>query len=1099
VIQTACAGLWAQMLPLLFALACKPDPAPSDDSQPEVVKPQDSDGGDSYGGDSDPPHSEDTGLPCGDVDTDPLRIDACWQLVAAPELHDQASLFATGALLMGCEDELPPLTLVNEEGEAPAIVLAVDPAVAPDAYTVRVEPRRVRITGADRAGLAWGMIDWLRSLDRIDLSSGVSWRPDPTSTLTEGPTVCSDYDAACDETESCQLDGAWTAVEQVWWTAQDVNNRPAVDLRVVFPSFKGSQNATFLPTLWQSELGACADPLDTAPFWESVLHCDAHAAPDEDGYDRCDEVRLRLDTLLIGRFTHALDDGYAFQMGDSVQTLTGCSPTQLYADVKDYLSQRGVALIPTVYGQETRAPETPIAGDYVFKDEPAELWGSTGDATLSEGLAMGGTFTVCDHDGERLLAMDCDTLDADGRVSAPDLLSPTYDTDTTAVGVSIGKCAEHQLCQVKTGCWDTVTDTTGLALTPADASLCTSPALRVPLDDDGQHYVLRFRGSVINSGDLTAKLIVVFSDGRSYASSFEVLSTLASEADYLSPTPALDPSRGDWVLFSFVFRTPNPDALISSVYAQINGEPGSLAMVDDLDLAAIDGQLRELDAQSLSGVSCASVSDPAVSPLPVEAWYSADGAVSGAKARLSVDCLEVGETVELRYRSFTHYGLWPGHSSRQSAYNYTVDVSNPQYWSSPTGPWAQIQTTRDGGELGDFVLISDLGGEARGVGRAESLTGLGPAEVLASFTCAVEAEVCEGCGDCDELLSASGGPVAPCTCEDWSGGPQLLVAGDMFTWLHNGGDSEAGQPGKEDYQLPYGGPSGGSWWARRWMPPNTLYLSWFHFDSQKDGVPVGGHEQVTAFVEDFAADGLRTIPVSAWDPDAQRAWAALAAAGGPVAGVAHYGWGTDTQAARVARQAGAVFWSPGWRQLAAWTQSDDATLPGGDERGELTLTGLTFETATGLDWPLVSRWLRILDDSASWEGPAVAVTGDRVLARVYATPPEGCEWTGRFTFGDVVVDVPETPTVTGEYRVWGFTADRPEGAAEVRFSFHTQGCAGGVIDHIALYDALPTVDFPYPLSLEHLDDWDADSTADARYRICGDALVWECVNADSWE
>lgn len=1087
------------MLTLLLALACKPSPSPADDSNPEVVEPDDSED-DSPSDDSEAPHSEDTGLPCGDVDTDPLRIDACWQLVAAPELHDQASLFARGELLMGCEDELPPLTLVSEEGAAPAIVLAVDPTVAPDAYTVRVESRRVRITGADRAGLAWGMIDWLRSLDRVDLNSGLSWRPDPTSALTEGPTACSDYDTLCDADESCQVAGAWTPVEQVWWTPQDVNNRPAVDLRIVFPSFKGSQNSTFLPTLWQSDLGACADPLDTAPFWEGLLRCDAHAAPDEEGYDRCDEVRVRLDTLLLGRFTHALDDGYAFQMGDSVQTLTGCAPTELYADVKTYLEQRGVALVPTVYGLETRAPETPIAGDYVFKEEPAELWGTTGDATLSEGLAMGGTFTVCEHDGERLLAMDCDALDEDGRVSAPQLRSPTYDTDTTAVGASIGKCGPLEVCAVKSGCWDTVSDTYGLALSPADASACASPALRVPLTADGRHYALRFRGSAITNGDLTAKLIVVFDDGRSYAASFEALSTLASEGDYLHPTPALDPSRADWVLYSFVFRAPDPDDRITSVYAQLNAEPGSLAMVDDLDVAAIDGQLRELDEGSLSGVTCASVRGAAVSPLAVEPWYSADGAVSGALASIAVDCLEVGDTVDLRYRSFTHFGLWPGHSSRQSAYNFTVDVTEPRYWSAPTGPWAQLQTYRDGGELGDFVLLSDLGGESRGVGRAEALNGFGPAEVLSSFTCAVEAEVCEGCGDCDGLLSPEPGEApTPCECSDWTGGPRLLIAGDMFTWLHNGGDSAQGQPGKEDYQLPFGGPSGGSWWARRDMPADAVYLAWFHFDSVKDGVPVGGHEQVTAFVEDFAADGRSVVPVSAWDPDAQRAWAALAAAGGPVVGVAHYGWGTDTQAARVAQQAGAVFWSPGWTQRAAWTQSDDPTLPGGDERGELTLTGLTFETASGLDWPLVSRWLRILDDTASWEGPAVAVSGERVLARVFANPPEGCTWTGRFTFGDVVVDVPETPAVTGEHRVWGFSADRPEGAAEVRFSLHATGCAGGIIDHIALYDASPAVDFPYPLTLEHLDDWDAESSSDARYRICGDALVWECVNTDSWE
>ena len=62
-IQTACPGLCAQMLPLLFALACKPDPAPSDDSQPEVVKPQDSVGGESDGGGSLAPHSAATSPP----------------------------------------------------------------------------------------------------------------------------------------------------------------------------------------------------------------------------------------------------------------------------------------------------------------------------------------------------------------------------------------------------------------------------------------------------------------------------------------------------------------------------------------------------------------------------------------------------------------------------------------------------------------------------------------------------------------------------------------------------------------------------------------------------------------------------------------------------------------------------------------------------------------------------------------------------------------------------------------------------------------------------------------------------------------------------
>lgn len=1034
-----------------------------------------------------------------------LTIDRCWTVVASEDTRPLAEAWMSGALLMGCEDELPEMLLLSSpDPDRPFIRLELDESLDGQAYRIRHDETSLSITGGSLQGLRFGLSDWVASLDRVDLEGGAQWRPDPTDTLSTGPTTCSDYDATCADTESCWRDGAWTPVERVLWRTQEVDNGPQVQDRIAFASFKGTQNSHFLPNLVYAELGSCESPQDTSAFWEGLLGCDRQSE------GTCLEVQRRLDAVVAGRFTQALDEGHPMSVGDSVERYTGCDGAVLYQDFVDYLALRGVELVPTVYGLETRIPGTPVAGPRISDEDPAELWGVAGDATLSQGLGLSTTLQACALDAGTFLSPgDCSLLDEDGHVQGPLWVSERYDADTLAPPESVGDCGPLELCATKSACWEAGPGHDGQALWPA--AECNNPVLRWILPQDGRWYALHFEGGMVENRDLQIKLITKDIKGFTNVMDVELLSTTDAEGEYLNPLDAVGDARA--VRYSVVFRAPAAHARLQDAYLQIMGAPGAQAWVDNLQLAQVEGQLRHVDADSVLGPGCLVVHDAAQAPLAVDPFFEGQtGQVLGGAA-FQADCLSPGEQVQVAYRSWTHFGLWPGIATRQKTYTYSPGVFNPRYWEDATSPTRQVQAM--GAQDPAWMLISDLGGEARGVDRLDPLVDLHTSQVLSAFVCQVESEVCEGCGDCSSsLLPLSDPGFAPCACADWETdtGPRLLIAGDMYSAWHNGGDTDT-VPVREGYQVPHGGDWEGSWEARHDLPSDAVFLTWWHYDSRRAGKAVGGQETALGFVLDYAETGHATVGASAWDPDNQRVWAALAAGTDrthdlPVAGVAQFGWGSDAQGPRVMANAGRWFWNPGWSHVAGWLQSTDAGMPGGDESSQWSASGMHLEPSTDdMIWPQVGDWQVIDGDSASWVGPMRQVRwegqegGERVLVRFYATLPAGCSVQTTFAHdgpSEDLLSVTITPDAH-DHRVWSASVDLPTGASSVRPELSFAGCAGGVLDAVTLYASLPVVDFPYAWEGEGFEDWPGEETVDARFKICGDVETWDCVNGGTWE
>ncbi len=1016
------------MLALILAACSCSDPVSP--HPPEESAAEDSSGRGSEPGDS--------STPCELVvdEQGRLRIDGCWWLVAeAPELLELGRVYAAGELLLGCEDPVPAWTFSDTPpvGDRPRLRLELDEALPTQGYRVLPDERGLIISGGSPQGVVYGLLDWSESLDEVLLSTGESWAPDPRSGLA---TAC--------------VEGA--EVSELRWTPEEATGAPDIQLRVGFASFKGSQNAHFVPTLVYNGVGRCSAPESTEQFWEALRSCDVSAL-DEDGYTPCLESRLRLDTLVRGRFTHALDEGAPIWLSESVQLDSGCDGARLYEELDDYLALRGVQLVPTAFGLETRTPDTPVGGRRITPEEPSELWGVEGDATLSEGLRMTETMTVCEGG---VLAADCSTLDEHGHVSGPLRLGEALDGDEVP-GLTT-TCGELELCLVKAGCWESQLDGDEAVLAPSADCSNGNPLLRMALPSDGRWYLLHARASALENGQLTFKLVVKDSEDVTNTHEVELLSTSAEEGEYLHPSPAQTPGAPDVVHLSYTMRAPLAHERLGSAYLQIYGEPGAQAWIDDVWVEPLAVRLPNVDGESLTGAECLSVEGAIEAPLPVASVIDGEGQIQAQLAKVTAACLEPGETVELSFRSWTHAGLWPGVVTRQKSYTYAPDVDSERFWDHAWSPTAQLEGLEG---LGDLVLVSDLGGEVRGLGRNE----LSTQEALIAFH--------------QRVYGASRGA-------------RLLVAADMYMPGHNGGDtsSDGGLqivPGRHGYQVPFGGDWGDSWTARRGFPVDTLFVAWWHYDTRRAGAPVGGVETALSFVEDLASDGLDALGVSAWDPDNARHWAAMGASG-EIAGVGHYGWGTDQQAPRVMLQAGRLFWQPGWSHLQSWTMSDRAELPGGDETASVAIRGMSFADSSELSWPRVGRWLEIDEDSAGWTAPAPASSGG-LLLRVHLAAPEGCRV--RAAIGDSQVSL--APDVS-DYRAWGLRLD-PSWGEEVDLSL--EGCAGGVLDTVSLYAATPVSAFPYPRELEHLEQWDSADAADARYKVCGEDSPG-CVNSSSW-
>lgn len=920
--------------------------------------------------------------------------------VHGPASRRVAERMVEGDNLLGCQDGFPHLPIV-EQADGPAVLMAtLDEAdhwelpqgwsLQGQAYAVLPlhEPGRVLLLGATEQALHYAALGFVQNTER-ELDCDWPFHPPRTAT----------------------------------WTPVSVLDRPDNEVRMGFAAFKGEQDAHFLPNIVYAGLGTCETPEDTERFWKKTLECDPDKAA-------CAQVHRRLDTLVAGRFTHALDEGHPFQVSQSLQQDTGCDGGLIYAELRSWLEERQVALIPTAYGLEARTPDTPIGGSRVPQELPSELWGQhDGDISLSEGLGVERTMRVCAVAERLFLAPSCEALDAEGRVTGP-LDLARVDVDTTMPGERSNHCDPGQICQVKPDCWAAVPGINGMALRP-DPS-CSNPALRVLLPTQtrpGQLLALSFLARVPEVRDLSVKVITRGPEGITPAQDVWPVET--------SPEEYLDLLDDDTERFSVIVRVPQ-EGDWASAYVQLLGLAGSGLLLDDLVLEEVDGRLAALDPLSVwvEGLepACLRVEAGWSPPLRPAPWRDIEGAMALPLASIEVDssCAAEGEDLLLHYRSFAPAGLWPNLAVRQKAWTWTPDSLNPDFWAHPWSPREQNP------EDAPLLLVSDLGGEVRGVGRDGQWP---PDERLADLVCRIVDPDCPSDAMCD--CSQTEAP--------------LLLAADMYTPWHNGARGHT--------QVPFGGFVGDTWTARRRLPSSALYLAWWHYDALRVGQPVGGHEQMLGMVRDFASDGLRVIGASAWDPDTQRAWSA-AAAGGWTAGTAHYGWGSEEQAPAVMLNAGALAWSPGVTLEEAWSQTPDEAW---------TAEGMSLQDHT-LSWPLAGTWQHIDDAEARWSVDSEG-TG---WVRLFVDLPEGCE----LRVGGVVVE---------HNSRWEALGAPVEGELEVDLL----GCEGGVLDEVALYRTLPTIDFPRPWGSEDLADWTSEDPGDPRYKVCGDGLEAACVGS-SW-
>lgn len=1084
---------------LLFSLACD-DPAPERVSQALAHVP----------------------VGCEDA----LVIDSRWQLESfGPESTRLAELVQGGALLMGCEDELPRLEFASAEG--PKLVLAsvdelslkqrslletrYDVALGgmhDQGFVIGWRRDGVLIAGGTHTGLVYGTIAWLQSLDHVQTVDG-AWAPDPSSPYT-AQNECSGYDGSCLGDASCWR-GSWSPVEAVTWCPESVSDRPAIDVRMGFASFKGNIDAHFIPNVVQAELGVCTDREDTSPFWASTLGC-------ERGVGTCNDVLVRLDTLVAGRFTHALDEGYPVANGPSLEALTGCDGGLIYRDLDDYLGDRGVELVPSVFGLEARVNDTPIAGPRLDEDVPAEFWGSQGDATLSEGLSvLPREMQVCAVGDALFLAEDCADLDGDGRVAEPKAVSPRWDTDNVELPTDVSKCAEPiGACQVQE-CWTAVHGLRGLALQP-DAS-CANPAIRVPLPLEepyaGRLHALSMRALISDTQDLRIKVVVKDTEGFTNALDVAPVESLVDEDAWGNSKEDSLSELAEWVQLSFVFRVPVLDGRVSEAYVQLLGRPGAELYVDDLQLFEVDAQMPRVDANSVRVFdgdseldrSCYEVDPGFEGGLGIAGYFDPTGVPSGPNASVRIDdgCAEVGQALSVSYRTWIHAGLWPGLSVRQSHWSYAPGVYERGWWEHESGPAGQLEAFAELGVDSEFITISDLGGEARGLDRASaSYYETTPAETLGSFVCGVQDAICDTYGGCIEAPECEGmlqdplsGEFSPCSCSSTESERRLLLAGDMFTPWHNGGDSDGGVPGRAAYQVPHGGFLGGTEAAKHAVPASTIFLSWWHYDVRRVGKEDLGHETLMGFVRDLTGAGLAVIGASAWDPDAVRAWAALAAGnerthGFDVPGVAHFGWGTDRQGPRAMRQAAHYFWSPGWALVDDWLISKDPALPGGEEGWTATGAGLE---ASSFTWPHTGTLLR-LTDTTVWDSPPVTLDAEwpkEILVRAHTELPAGCTVSAA-AIGTTSYSMELRGVVEERLDVISARVALPDAEGEVAIRLGFSGCAEGSLDEVAIYQAVPGIPFPHAWEEEGLEDWPSTKNVDARYKICGDGRVWDCKN-----
>jgi hypothetical protein len=976
----------------------------------------------------------------------------------------------------------------------------------------------------------------------------------------------------------------------VSWCPEQALNYPDVHVRMGHAALNGEKGAVFLGHVLRSGLapGCQGGARQPSEWWDDVQSCDRYNGV-------CGDMGQRLDALVWGKYTHALDETWPAWNGDFIaQKLGGCDPQETYQLVWEYLDDRGVGLVPGVFGLETRTQDEPVGGQRQNNAAGSE-WGDQGDVTLSEGMSIiERSFEVCDVSGTSFLMPTLPSFDP----SAPNQVDPCAHALSGGAGEVEGPLYASRVydfgTQSFTGSlpWDldgiclvTATDAGNVVAVP-DTTMCssgTTGAARIKLDMTDPEVPMRLFAldflAAIADKDAQVQFVVKTSAGQTVAQRQDIGRSDGASNNYHHTLGTSTLFPAEWVGFTFVFRAP-PSTLygvdadndgitdtVTEAYVQVSAKVGNDFALDEVRLLEVDGQLLNLDADSVEDNDpgdCYLVDDNFGADLGWQPWFERlnPGGVDTYGGTVEVDtsdptCPQLGDIVTLDYRTFAHQGLWPQVAERQASYIYSPGIFEPDYWTDALSPREQI-VALSGVTLGrgvgntngpdDFILVSDLGGEVRGINRAWDELNTSTTDVLGGYYCALVDEVCSSLDSCanvpaDGCLDPYAATFSgPCDCSSWDhtappAGPQntLLIAGDMFTQWHNGGNPL--------YQLPHGGPVGVTYGTRSKLSNSLVaFLSWFHFDQRKGGKELVGHETILGFATDLASDGFRVIGAPGWDPDNARSWASLAAGTAApnrpytswsVHGIAHYGWGSDEEGPLYMAQTAHYAWQAEWAAIYSYFLSNSAANPGGVEVS-FQMSDMQLQSQGDLLFPIRGQNAVVLQDHGFWShnpvllepdwiplednagvGPLYRWSGHswaKAMVRFYAELPAYCDPVVEFSFWD---DQGNATTVTSTAKTWGpSVVDRPLRALSASAPYEMDGgsgtlvafnvtirfepspvlpspqgaCVGATLDNPTLYQGLPVADFPYRWTEQAIDtEWTSSQAVDATETICGSA------------
>lgn len=1067
--------------------------------------------------------------------------------------------------------------LEAEYGIDPAWWTALDDPEDAQAYLLAYNDteEKILIVGGGDQGLKHGVMDFVKSLDQVTFSTGRSWSPDP-----RGPSpnsTCNSYGAtdcgaASPSDPTCWSGGSWDPATEAMWCPETALNRPDILVRMGHPSPKSDDGAgaTFLGSLFKRSDATGASCSSSLDWIQTVL---TKCNPSERD---CEEQIMRFDSLVAGNYTHALDESrplltvtHAGSKPLECRSNPGITNADLYEELYDYLAARQVELLPTVYGLETRTGDEPVNG---LEDGGVSELGENGEAAVAEGLSVIlKPFEVCDTglvdaDGPVFylapvpeIGVDadeghdpCDYLEPAGTVGSStssqsqgpgphvslhskgslltDVGLRTYaPKDLTATNISTGWLKYDVLANPSSDADD--------ALSPAAGSGTRFMTVSMPIlgATNERLFVVDFDvyapgRSSDNDG---LEVIVEFhaDAGLTYPRALESAKYSIAQTGNVNRYPGGNTDGS--VHASVVFRAPSTGPDIKEAWIEFKSYAdmsGGGVWVDNIRVTELDGALANMDASTLY------IEDSSASYVP-PACYDANGLSTSAvmspfdmsgspqwdKGSIRVDssCVTAGETLFVSYTTRTPGGLTPLGEDRQGYNASPPDVFNPNYWDdplalSPKGQLTAYQTLYGGVEP-DFVMLSDLGGELRGIGRAPDAYGVSSSDILSTYTCMVDYLVCDtSVVACDAPATTSGGggmlescwqsQVDPasaafqaCDCSSSTRHlsalteaqtPNLLVSGDMYTEWHNGG--------RELYQLPYGGFQDPLFDGREKLASgHVTFLSWWHFSAYKANsgsnlpAPIVGHETLYTIAKDLFDAGFDTIGAPGGDPDNLREWSALAGAsnapgGGQrdnphVVGTAAFLWQDDASALaesnRIMAQSARYAWQPEWMLLKSWELTPSVAtaepVPGGlDDSEWLTSAGTLQPSHSTQAWPLWG-W-RLNGSSISWTGlpvPLVDEPGWVYADKTQSTTPKAdggfvLRWYGEFSDTDCTVSGTmlyafsdgTTASTTG-YGLPNLTADSTGKHNVWSMRFDAPGAPGALVE---LLDASPTVDIFCP-------------------------------------